>query len=330
MRRLEKIEISHKTIIFTFFFIGLIWFMYFIKDILLQIFVALLIMTILNPTVTKLNKRFKVPRVASVLIVYAMVIAFVVFTIVAIVPPLIEQSTAFGTSLPKYLSQYNIPIFVVEEATKQFTNLVAVLPSQIVAVSVAVLSNLISVLTVMFFALYFLLSRNKFEQQLTTVLSKETADRIDNVLKELEKHLGGWARAQLILMLLVGASTYIGVLILGIPYAIPLALLAGMLEIVPTAGPFIASVPLVLVGFGVSPLTGLAAAALAFLIQQIENYFFVPKVMEREAGVSPIFTLAALLIGFRLAGIAGAILSVPVVITSKVLLQEFVFHSKVK
>lgn len=326
----KKIEISHRTIIFTFFFLGLLWFLFFIKDILLQIFVSLLIMTILNPTVTKLNKKFGIPRALSVLIVYALVISFIIFTIVAIIPPLIEQSSAFANNLPGYLEQYNIPVFVVDEATKQFTNIISQFPSQIINLSVSVLSNLIAVLTVLFFALYFLLSRNKLEEQLATLLSKDTADRIDNVIHHLEKDLGGWARAQMILMVIVGFATYIGVVLLGLPYAIPLALLAGLLEIVPNAGPFLASVPLILVGFGVSPLTGLAAAALAFLIQQFENYFFVPKIMEREAGVSPIFTLAALLIGFRVAGIAGAILSVPVVITSRVILEEFVFHSKRK
>lgn len=326
----QKIEISHKTIVFTVFFLGLLWFLFFIKDIILQVFVSLLIMTILNPIVTKLNKKYKIPRVASVLIVYALVIAFVIFIFVTVIPPLVEQTSAFANKLPEYLEQLSIPAFIVNESAKQFTNIIAQLPSQILSLAVSVLSNIIAVLTVLFFALYLLLSRDKLESQLATLLRKEDADRIDNIILRLEKDLGGWARAQSILMVSVGFATYLGVSLLGIPYAVPLALLAGLLEIVPNAGPFMASVPLILVGFGVSPLTGLAAAALAFLIQQVENYFLVPKIMEREVGVSPIFTLLALLVGFRVAGIAGAALSVPILITTRVTLQEFVFKSKKK
>lgn len=326
----KKIEISHRTIIFTFALLGMIWFLFFIKDILLQVFVALLIMTILNPTVSKLNKRFKIPRAASVLIVYIMVLALLTFTFVAIIPPLIDQSTSFANNLPSYLDEYNIPIFVIDEVSKQFSSLVGQIPSQVLRIAVSVVSNLITVLTVLFLALYFLLSRERIDDNLETFLSKRHAQKIDDIIVKLEKFLGGWARGQLFLMLLVGFSTYFGLLILNVPYAVPLALLAGLLEIVPNVGPLLAAIPAIMVGMGVSPLTGLAVAALTFLIQQLEYYLFVPKVMEKSAGVSPVVTLLALLVGFKVAGILGAILSVPVVITLKVILGELYFKDLLK
>jgi len=122
---------------------------------------------------------------------------------------------------------------------------------------------------------------------------------------------------------LVGTFTYLGLLILGIPFALPLALLAGVLEIIPYIGPIIAAIPAVLVGLSISPLMGLAVASLAFLIQQFENYLFVPKVMEKSVGVSPIITLVALVIGLRLAGVVGIIVSVPLVITLQVLGKQY-------
>jgi len=120
-------------------------------------------------------------------------------------------------------------------------------------------------------------------------------------------------------MFLVGVFTYIGLLLLGIEFALPLAILAGLLEIVPYVGPILAAVPAAIVGFGISPLMGAATIALAFLIQQLENYFLVPKIMQKSVGVSPLITLLALSIGFRLAGILGVVISVPVVITLQVL-----------
>ena len=104
--------------------------------------------------------------------------------------------------------------------------------------------------------------------------------------------------------------------------SLPLAILAGLLEIIPYLGPVASAIPAVLIGLGISPIMGLAVAALYFLIQQVENYLFVPKVMEKSAGVTPIVTLLALAVGFKLAGIAGVIVSVPVVITLQVLTKE--------
>src|SRR3989344_2892323 len=325
----KKIEISHKTIIFTIFFLGLIWFVFFIKDIIFQIFVALLIMTILNPTVTRLKKN-KIPRVASVLIVYFLVFGFLIAFFALLIPPLVEQSTNFAQSAPRILQDLKIPIFVVEETTRQLTSQLSSLPAQILRISVSVFSNVVSIITVLFFALYFLLARDKIESQLSNFLKSEDVKKIDHLLTELEKGLGGWARGQLILMFMVGISTYIGLLILDIPFAVPIALLAGVLEIIPNIGPVLSAIPAVIVGFGISPLTGIAVAALGFLIQQVENYVFVPKVMEKSVGISPILTLLALLIGFRVAGIVGAILSVPITITGRVLLNEFVFSKREK
>jgi len=319
----RKIEISHRTIVFTFLLIGGLWFLFYIRDIILQIFVALLITAILNPTVTRFNKRFRIPRVASVLIVYVSVLAFILFTFIAIIPPLVDQSTAFANDVPNLLDEYKVPVVVVNEFSKHVSTVVSQLPNQVLKIGVAVVSNIITVLTVLFIALYFLLLRNKLEDQLNGFLNKSEAERIARVVKNLEKYLGGWARGQLILMTLIGVSTYIGLIVLGVPFALPLALLAGLLEIVPNLGPLLAAVPAILVGMGVSPLTGLAVAALAFLVQQVEYYFFVPKVMEKSAGISPVVTILALLVGFKVAGIVGAVLSVPVVITARVIIGEY-------
>lgn len=318
----RKIEISHKTIVFTVFFLLGLWFLFFIRDIILQLFVAILIMAILNPTVTKLQK-YKIPRAASIIIVYLILIALLIFSIATLIPALIDQTARFTTALPNILEQLHIPVFLVDQTTRELTSQLSSLPSQLLRISISVFSNILSFLTVFFFALYFLLARNKIDTQLESFLTEEQAKKVENILKNMEKELGGWARGQIILMLMVGTTTYIGLTILGIPYALPLALLAGVLEIIPNLGPFLSAIPAVIVGLGISPFTGAAVAALGFLIQQVENYIFVPKVMERSANVSPVITLLSLVIGFRVAGIVGAILSVPIVITGRVILREF-------
>jgi predicted PurR-regulated permease PerM len=158
-------------------------------------------------------------------------------------------------------------------------------------------------------------------------LHEDQIKKIEHVLSSLERQLGGWARGQILLMAMVGISNYVGFLILGVPYALSLAILAGILEMVPNLGPILAAIPAAIVGFGVSPITGIATIALAFLVQQVEAYLFVPKVMQKQAGVNPIVTLLALIVGVRMYGIVGAVLSVPVAITIRVFLETY-YHYK--
>jgi predicted PurR-regulated permease PerM len=187
----------------------------------------------------------------------------------------------------------------------------------------------LDVLTVLILAFYLLLTREKLDEALGFFFGDEKRKEAAKLIDVLESRLGGWARGELALMVLVGTTTYIGLTILGIPFSLPLALLAGILEIVPYLGPIISAIPAVIIGLGISPILGLAAVALYFLIQQVENYVFVPKVMEKSIGVSPIITLLALAIGFRLAGVVGIVMSVPVVISIQVIVKRYLLAKEV-
>ena len=167
-----------------------------------------------------------------------------------------------------------------------------------------------------------MLVRDKLDENLELLLGKEKSKSLVNTLNLIETKLGGWARGQLLLMLAIGVVTYIGLLVLGIPYALPLALLAGIFEMIPFIGPIIAAIPAIILGFSASPFLGFATLTFAILIQQLENYVFVPKIMEKSTGVSPIIILIGLAVGYRLAGITGTIISVPVIIIIQTLLQE--------
>ncbi|MFC1625986.1 AI-2E family transporter [Patescibacteria group bacterium] len=318
----RKIEISHKTIIFGVLFILFIWFVYFVRDLILSLFVALLIMAILNPLVTRLT-RYKIPRVVSAFLVYVLVIGVLGLAVGSIVGPLFEQTRAFVNNLPKYLNNMGIGSFFGEQATSQLLTQVIGIPGQVFKVGVSVFSNFVLVLGSLVFAFYLLLSRGKLSSQLQSFLGKEKGEEVSKVIDKLEFRLGSWARGELLLMLTVGLATFIGLELLGIPFALPLAVLAGILELIPTLGPIIASIPIIIIGLGISPVIGLASVALVFLINQLENYFLVPKIMEKSVGVSPLATLIFLAVGAKLAGITGILLSVPVFITIEVLIKEY-------
>jgi predicted PurR-regulated permease PerM len=318
----RKIEISHRTIIFAVIFLISLWFLYFIKDILLELFLALFIMTILNPMVTKLS-GWKVPRVLSVFISYLLVFGVFGAAIAGIIPALVEQTTSFANNLPDFMNKIGIGGLINDQVIGQLLSQLGSLPGQVVKVGFNIFSNVLGVLTVLVFAFYLLLSRQKLSDQLGSFFGEEKAKKIGSTLDLIEKRLGSWARGELTLMVVVGLANFIGLTLLGIPYALPLALLAGLFEIIPTMGPIIAAIPAVLIGLSISPIMALAVAALAFLIQQLENYILVPKIMGRSVGISPIIILLALAIGFRLIGVIGALISVPVVLVLQVLSREY-------
>lgn len=318
----KKTEISYKTIVFTAFFLLFLWFLYTIKDLILEFFVALLIMAILNPLVNRLSK-IGIPRTISVIASFLLVFGIIGVAIAGVIPPLVEQTTSFANNLPKYIERLGLSGFVDNQITTQLLSQIGTLPEKALKFGISVFSNLLAVFSVIIFSFYLLLARNKLDDQLGFFFGEQKKRGLKRLIDSLEARLGGWARGELTLMLLVGVANFVGLSLLGIPFAVPLAILAGILEIIPYFGPIIAALPAVVIGLTMSPVMGLAVAALAFLIQQTENYIFVPRVMEKSVGVNPIITLLALSIGFRLVGVVGAIISVPAVLTIQVLTRQY-------
>jgi predicted PurR-regulated permease PerM len=319
----RRVEISQRTIIFTVLLLLGIVFLYLIWDILLLLAVAILITVILSPTVKKLNKK-KVPKGISVLVVYFGAIGLLIIGIAGILPPVIDQTTSFLANFDTYLKQLGVSAVVLEQVNTYLFSQLGSLSNQALRFGVDIFNNFIEIITVLIFAFYLLVTRDKIDQQFASLLGDKKSKRISDFIDKLEIELGGWARGQLVLMIIVGLSTYIGLVLLGVPYALPLAVLAGLLEVVPYVGPIIAAVPAVVIGFGVSPFMGWATVALYFLVQQIEAYVFVPKVMEKSIGLHPVLILMAIAIGFRLGGVLGIFMSVPMLIGIKIFYYQFI------
>ncbi len=318
----RKIEISHRTIIFAVLVLLSLGFLYLVRDIILELFVALILMTILEPMVGSLSK-IKIPRAVSVLITYIVVIGLLGGVVALLVPTIVDQTTSFINALPVYLSNIGITQDLSSQVVKGFLTSFGTAPGEIFQFTFSIFNNLLAIITVLVFAFYMLVARDRLEDSLGFFFGEEKKKELGVILDKLEKRMGGWARGELILMFTIGLGVYIGLKLIGIPFALPLSILSGILEIVPFLGPIMSAVPAVLIGFGISPITGLGVAALYFLVHQIENYVLVPKVMEKSVGVSPIIILIALAVGARLAGMVGAIISVPTVIAAQILVKEY-------
>lgn len=317
----SKVEISHRTIIFTVIFILSLWVLYQIKDILFLVFIAFILMTALRPLVDWLT-RVRLPRVLAILLIYGVVFGFFGVSFAGTIPTLVIQSTKFVQELPTFLEKV-LPYWNID--ARSLSQQIAPISENIVKLTVGIFSNFLTTLTVLVFTFYFLLERKKLESMLQTMMGEDAATRVIGSLTEIESRLGAWVNGQLFLMILIGASVYIGLTFLRVEFALPLAIIAGVLEIIPMIGPIVSAVPAVLVALTVSPFLALSVVALYFFIQQIENNVFVPLVLKKSVGLSPIVTIFALMVGGRLAGVVGAVLAVPVVLALQSLLRAFLF-----
>lgn len=313
-----KIEISHKTILFIFGFLALLWFLWQIKEIILILFLAFILMSALRPFVEKLEK-FRIPRILSILFVYLVLLFFLGGVVGAIFPPLIFQTLKFWERLPELFNRI-LPFLPLnfEFLTQQLTPV----GGNILRVTFGFFSNIVTLVTFLVFTFYLLLEREHLEQTFKTLFGEETGGKIVRTTWKIEERLGAWVRGEIILMFLIGLACFVGLTALGVDYALPLALTAGILEIIPIAGPILGGIPAVLVALVTSPVLALAVVALYFIIQQLENNLIVPTVMRKATGLPPIVTLLALLIGGKLAGIFGALLAVPTVVVLQTIFTE--------
>lgn len=318
-----KIELSVKTIITVLAVIFALWFIYEVRDILILLFIAFILTSAFHPLVEQLE-GFRIPRPLAILLLYFVGIVIVGIVASSIVPPLVIESIRLGNQLPQFfsnaLSYFKLESFPIDTLSNQF----GPIGESLLHIVLNFFSNLLTVITLLVFTFYFLLERQHLEKYLRHVVGKEKGQEIIILIHKIEERLGAWVRGELILMLTIGISSYLGLSLLKVDYALALAIIAGVLEIVPVVGPIVSAIPAIVVALSLapSPLLAIAVAGLYFIIQQLENHLIVPAVMRKAVDLPPVVTLLALLVGGRLGGIGGAILAIPLVVTMRVIGSE--------
>lgn len=318
---MKKIEVSYRTIVFIFGFMGLLWFLYQIKGVLFLLFLAVILMSILRPGVGWLEKK-NLPRAWAIVIVYLLLLVTLGSILALIITPLAVQTGNLLSRLPDILTRLNI--FQLELKNLNFIGAEMIkLPQQLIRLIGSAATNLLYLFTLLVMTYYLLLEREHLTHYLLVLFGDgDGRKRAESLTDEIERVLGGWARGQLTLMLIIAVMSYIGLSLLGVPSAIPLALLAGLLEFITNIGPTLATVPAAIVGFSISPLMGVTVIILYWLIQQIENNLLVPKIMRHAVGLNPLITISLILSGYKVAGTAGAVVAIPFFLMVKILLRE--------
>lgn len=320
----QKIDISHKTVIFIALFMLALWAIYLIRDLLLILFVAIILMSALSPLVSFFT-GLKLPKVLGIAMTYIIIIALVAGLLASILPPLVEETSRLVVTLPPLLGQF-FNITGIDKSV--FQSQLTTLSKNVFSITLAVFDNLLTIIFLLVITFYLLLERDNLENRLS-LLFVGREERVRKSIVQIEEKLGAWLRGQLLLSLIIGVLSYIGLTILNVPYALPLAVIAGVLEVVPVIGPIISAIPAALIALTISPILSLGVAAMYFIIQQLENHLIVPQVMKRAVGLNPLVVILAIAIGSRLLGIVGALLAVPIAVVLQIIATEIIEERKV-
>src|SRR3989304_8631012 len=307
-------EITPRTIIIGSALLASTWILIQIKLVVISVFIALILGLALDPMVTKL-KRLHLPRPVGVFLVFFLFLAAVLGLTAYGFTPLVNETGKFIVNLPQFLRPVLDslgPIPFASELQQQLASQATLLSANILTIAGSIVTNIIFLLTVLFLTFYFLLDWENLKSSLVKMLDHRSRTRFQGIIESMEKNLGGWLRGQLLLMVVVGVLVYLGLFALGVEYALPLAVIAGLFEVIPTIGPVLSAVPAILVGFGTSFGLGVWILLLYVVVQQLENSLIVPNVLGRAGGCSPLMTLLIVFAGAQLFGIGGAILSIPV------------------
>src|SRR3989344_2205279 len=310
-----------------------------IRDIIALFFVSLLLSAALDPSIDYL-RQYKIPRALGVLLIYVVFISLFLLLVIGISKPLAAEVSSFSKDLPSFyldidrnLQNFQQSTFLTPERVTSLRNglddllltLTRVASGNILPFFSALFGGLLSLMLVLVITFYLTVQESALRQFLIWLTPKNKEKETASIMEKIKQKLGWWLRGQMVLSLIIFLITYVGLKILGIQYALVLALLAGFFETIPYLGPVLSAVPAVFLTL-ISPWGGVVKAVfvvvLYILIQQAENHLLVPKVMAKSVGLNPLIVIFSILIGAKLAGIVGALVAVPAAAAITVYIQE--------
>jgi predicted PurR-regulated permease PerM len=315
---------------------ALFWMLFQIRETLLLIYVAALIAIGLSPLVLAIQNHPRTPRRmpkwAAILVIYVLFVAFVVALAMLIFPPLITQARELGEQIPQLIERgqqwliqkgvINQPISV-RQAVEQAPGAGAKdAVGTLLSTLVSVVGGIFGVVAILILAFYLMLDAENILRVFVRFFPRGRRQRVRHACEQFTLKVSAWLGGQLLLAGIIGSTAAIGLWLIGVPYFYVLAMVAGIGEMIPMIGPVLSAIPAIIVGFSVSPQMGVGVAIFFLVQQQIENHLLVPKVMERQVGVSAVVVVISLLLGGSLLGIVGAILAVPTAAILQVLVQE--------
>ncbi|PIZ95626.1 MAG: hypothetical protein COX81_00425 [Candidatus Magasanikbacteria bacterium CG_4_10_14_0_2_um_filter_37_12] len=325
-----------------FYIVILVW------KILLLLFIALILAALIDPFAEWLGKR-KIPRSIAVLLIYIVLGGIVIFSVTILTPVIASDAPQLLENMGKFWTSFQ-ENHVVQEILGGLKSISEIIPSSVSVDSGAsvlqqsavgpTISSIFSTVTgffggvfslvlVLVMTFYMVAQDDPIKKILRSLAPDEYVPYLSQLFKKMRDKLGTWMRGQLILSLIIGAMVTVGLFLLGVKYAAVLGLLAGLFEFIPYLGPILAAIPALFFAFSQGgAIKFVFVLVMYIIIQQIENHLLVPKVMQRVVGLNPIVSIVAVLIGAKLAGVAGALLAIPVATALSVFAKDVLEKNK--
>ncbi|AJS57556.1 permease [Paenibacillus sp. IHBB 10380] len=307
----------------------------FLKVILAPFLVAMIISYVLNPVVCMLQNR-KVPRSMAVLLIYAVFITSLAVIVINMIPMFIKQLEELNEHLPEMtmhaqsfvtnLDNNLLPSGVRTGITNWFFQLedrLALGISNFMNHIGSTINMVLNIFIVPFLIFYILKDFDLLERTVVAYLPRSRRKSIVVLLKEIDNALGNYVRGQFLVCFIIGVFAYIGYMIIGMPYALLLASVVAIFNVVPYLGPFLGAAPAVVMASTVSIKMLLLVVVVNTICQILESNVISPQVVGRKLHLHPVLIIFSLLVGGELAGIVGLILAVPFLAVIKVIIAHF-------
>lgn len=319
MNKNLTINITAGTVIKILVILGLTALLWYLRELVLILVTAVVIASAVEPA-TRFLSRFKIRRVFSVMIVYILFIGIFAGVIYAFIPPLLNETSGLLTDMPSLVEMIeesegigSLPAGVdLGEVAASLSQLAAKFSGNMLALVSGIFGGVVTFVLILVFSFYFAVQEKGIEDFIRVIVPRKSEKYAIGLWKRSQKKIGLWMQGQLILAVIIGTLTFLGLTIIGVKYALLLAVLAGLFELIPVFGPILAGIPAIAIAFvtGGVPLAGIVGA-LYLIIQQFENHLIYPLVVTKVVGVPPLIVIISLIVGAQMAGFLGILLSVP-------------------
>ena len=320
--------------------VALAWSLYLVRDAIQLLYLSVMLSLGVSPVVRWIEFRHwfggkrRMPRWLAILVFYTVLIVLVVLVLEIVVPPLVAQTRDLTAHLPEYTDRAQAWLVSHRLQKRPFTlaELVERAPSPNTAMSgiLGVVNQAVEVVltafTVLLLSFYLLMEGEDLFKGLVRIMPADARPSWWRIGNDAAIKVGAWMNGQFLLCLLIGTTASVGFWIIGLPYFYVLGLVCGIGEIIPIIGPVMAAVPAVLVGATVGTNTAVIVTIFMFVQQQIENNVIIPRLMQKQTGISPILVMVAILVGGSLLGVLGALLAVPTAAILQILVREYLLH----
>lgn len=329
--KFADLENSTQVILKVVFVVLALAFLWTIREVIVLFLLAVVLASAMEPLVDYLHIK-KIPRALTVIGVYVVVFAVVGLVASLVVPLVIEQTKLLVQNLPQYFTEFQShypglhSLIGGGDIGQLINNFFATSGGEQASVfsrTLGVFNGVLGFVTILVISLYLVAEQKGMKDFISTLVPLGKREFTIQLVTKIQKKMGLWVLGQLILSVSIFAFTFIGLSLLGVKYALVLALLAGVLEIIPYVGPILSAIPAIFFAFLQSPALALAVLVLYILVQKLEGYVLVPKIMQKTVGISPLVVVLALIIGLKLAGVLGLLLAVPLASAITVIVQEF-------